>query len=246
MLINDLYLKYEYHNYLTGKLSDFAGLFAFPYFFSCFFSKKIKLIYFFTGVFFVIWKSEFSQPIFDFAHSYGIGINRVVDYYDLIALIILPFSYQYKLNNSINIEKLKFIPIPIVIGVSSFAFIATTLPRESGSLNLKSDYEVQFDIPKDTLLIKVYEYYQSYDDPNYELIIELPEKRSRVFVKTIITELENNKTNVKLDSILYFVTESSGLFFNVKKKNVDYVKNLKLEDFEKLFIEQNVGIVQKK
>jgi hypothetical protein len=42
LLINDLYLKFEYHNYLTGKLSDFAGLFAFPYFFSCLIPKKDK------------------------------------------------------------------------------------------------------------------------------------------------------------------------------------------------------------
>jgi hypothetical protein len=43
---------------------------------------------------------------------------------------------------------------------------------------------------------------------------------------------------------LYFVTESKG-FWGVKKKNVDYMKSLKLEDFEKLFIEQKINIVRK-
>jgi hypothetical protein len=243
LLLNDLYLKYEYNNYLTGKLSDFAGLFSFPYFFSCFFPKKSKLIYSLTGIFFVIWKSELSQPIFDFVHFYNVGINRVVDYSDLIALIILPFSYYYKLKYSVNIEKLKFLPRTIIIGISSFAFIATSLPREAGSLNLKSDYEVQFDIPLDTLVKKVNAYYQRYDESYYEVVIEIPEKRSKVFVKTIITEVGDGKTNLKLDSVLYFVTESKG-FWGVKKKNVDYMKSLKLEDFEKLFIEQKVDIIR--
>ncbi|WP_396176186.1 hypothetical protein [Flavobacterium sp.] len=197
-----------------------------------------------SGIFFVIWKSELSQPIFDFVHFYNVGINRVVDYSDLIALIILPFSYYYKLNHSINNEKLKYLPKPILIGICSFAFIATTLPREAGSLNFKSDYEVQFSISKDTLLKNIYGSYQRYDDPNYELVIEIPEKRSRVYVKTIITEVGDGKTNLKLDSVLYFVTESKG-FWGVKKKNVDYMKSLKLEDFEKLFIEQKINIVRK-
>jgi hypothetical protein len=244
LLLNDLYLKYEYHNYLTGKLSDFAGLFSFPYFLSCFFPKKTKLIYYLTGIFFLIWKSEFSQPIFDFVHSYNIGVNRVVDYSDLIALIILPFSYYYKLDYSIKIEKLKFLPRPIVVGISAFAFIATSLPREGGTLNLKSDYEVQFDIPLDTLVKKINAYYQRYDDPYYEVVIEIPDKQSRVFVKTIITEVADGKTNLKLDSILYFETFSKG-FWGVKKKNVNYMKSLKLEDFEELFIEQNSNIVLK-
>jgi hypothetical protein len=31
-LLNDQYLKYQYPGFLTGKLSDFAGLFYFPFF----------------------------------------------------------------------------------------------------------------------------------------------------------------------------------------------------------------------
>lgn len=34
LLLNDFILKSEFHNALTGKLSDFAGLFIFPLFFS--------------------------------------------------------------------------------------------------------------------------------------------------------------------------------------------------------------------
>ena len=30
--VNDHYLKYQFHNFLTGKISDFSGLFFFPLF----------------------------------------------------------------------------------------------------------------------------------------------------------------------------------------------------------------------
>src|SRR5690554_746463 len=138
LLLNDLFLKFEYHNYLTGKLSDFAGLFAFPYFFSSFFPKKIKPIYIFSGILFVFWKSEFSQPIFDFALSNGIGINRTVDYSDFFALTILPISYKYWNSNSQQFFEPKKALKPIIIGISCISFIATTLPEnfiEIGILN---------------------------------------------------------------------------------------------------------------
>lgn len=246
LLFNDLYLKYEYHNYLTGKLSDFAGLFAFPYFFSCLFPKKNKVIYIFSGILFVLWKSEFSQPFFDFANSYGIGIDRTVDYSDFISLLILPVSYIYWKSDYKKLYRINKVFKPIVISTCCFAFIATTLPKESGKLNLKSNYEVQFDIPKDTILRKMFRYYSSNDDPNYEMVIELPENRSRIFVKTIVSEIGDDETNIKLDSILFFETEASGLFGGVKKKNLDYVKNLGIEDFEKLFIEQKIKNIRKK
>lgn len=245
LLLNDLYFKYYFHNYLTGKLSDFVGLFAFPYFVSLFFKSRIKLIYILTGLLFVFWKSTFSQFVLDFFNTLGIGINRIVDYSDLVALLIIPFSYQYRKQRIFANEPLKFIPKSIIIGVCCFAFVATSLPSESGEINLKSDYEVQFETPKDTILRKMFRYYQSNNDPYYEMVIELPEKNSRIFVSTIISEFGNNKTKIKLDSILFFQTESSGLFWGVKKKNVNYVKKLKVADFEQLFVEQEISKLKK-
>lgn len=61
LLLNDHYLKAQFHNFLTGKLSDFAGLFIFPLFFAAFFPKRRLSIYFFAGFFFVFWKSPLSQ-----------------------------------------------------------------------------------------------------------------------------------------------------------------------------------------
>lgn len=39
LLINDFVLKPQIGNAVTGKLSDFAGLFAFPFFWSAFFAR---------------------------------------------------------------------------------------------------------------------------------------------------------------------------------------------------------------
>ena len=163
-----------------------------------------------------------------------------------MSLLILTFSYRYRKLNLFGFEKLKFIPKPVIIGICSFAFIATTLPRESGKLNLKSDYEIQIDISKDSLITKISETYEINNDSKYRTIIVIPEKRSRIMVSMIISDLENDRVNIKLDSILSYVTLSSGFFSGVKKKNVEYVKSLKLEDFEQLFIEQKINELNKK
>jgi hypothetical protein len=241
LLLNDLYLKDLFHNLLTGKLSDFVGLFAFSYFFSVLFEKKVKLTYILTGVLFIFWKSSSSQFVIDYFNDFGIGINRIVDYSDLLALLILPLSYRYRKQNLIGIKKIKFIPKPILIGICSFAFIATTLPTEYGNLNLKSDFETQINIPKDISLTQKLEVYQNNDAPKYYTAINIQNKRTRVTLSIIISELENDRINIKLDSILTYVTEASSLFSGVSKKDVEYVKSLKITDFEKLFIEQKIN-----
>lgn len=240
LLLNDFYLKYQFHNYLTGKLSDFVGLFAFPYFVSLLIKNKVKTIYILTGMSFVFWKSSSSQFAIDFINNIGIGINRVVDYSDLIALLILPLSYHYRTTNTSGIKKINFLPKGLIIGICSFAFIATTLPIERGEINLKSTYETEFEIQKDSVLRKMFKYYKSDNDLKYQVVIKLPEKNSRIIVSTIISEIENKRTKVKLDSILFFVTEARS-FFGVKKKDVEYVQKLKLKDFEQLFKEQTIN-----
>ena len=93
LILNDVYLKYEFHNILTGKLSDFAGLFLFPYFISTLIIKRTKHIYWLTALMFIWWKSEYSQFFIDSAQSIGIPIDRVPDPWDLSALLVLPISY---------------------------------------------------------------------------------------------------------------------------------------------------------
>lgn len=239
LLINDLYLKYEYHNFFTGKLSDFAGLFAFPYFLSCFFSKRIKPIYIFSGILFIFWKSEYSQPFFDFAHSYGIGIDRTVDYTDLVSLLILPVSYIYWNWDSRQNIKSRNILKPIIIGISSFAFIATTLPKHYEKISMKSEYSTiinseyqfvrtQLNLPKVGL----------FEKDHYS--IELLEKKAHILTSIKVDSINKQTTRIALDSILSFTVEGNGFIFGsgIDDDDVDYVKALSKNEIEQLFSEQ--------
>ena len=148
LLLNDFYLKTEFHNFFTGKLSDFAGLFIFAFFFSCFLPKQSKIIYFLSAVSFVLWKSSFSSVLIDEFNKYSfIPVSRVIDYTDLIALMALIPSYFYfeYLSREWRHEKIhmniRFVAQILVIGFSVFAFTATSYVEER-SLWIEEKYPV--------------------------------------------------------------------------------------------------------
>lgn len=132
LVINDHVLKLVFSNWITGKLSDFSGLLIFPMLLAFLFPKFLKMNTILTGVFFVFWKSPFSEAFINAYNQYiPIQLHRVVDYSDLIALSILPVSY-YFLTNMDKFGKLKiqskrlspvFVLIPAVL-----AFLATSPP----------------------------------------------------------------------------------------------------------------------
>lgn len=235
LLLNDFYLKFEYHNFFTGKLSDFVGLFAFPYFFSCFFPKKVKSIYVFTAILFLFWKSEFSQPMFDAAHSYGIGINRIVDYTDLIALFILPISYRYwKMELKVNYATSTILKV-LIIGFSSFSFIATTLATHYEPLNLKSDFETTVNYSFETVKNKLNVYSDSVIPVDY-YIIDLKDKKAKISTKISLQKTNSIETKILLDSIIGFNIQSSSIFFSgINQEDVKYLKSMKQDKLEELF-----------
>ncbi len=149
LLLNDFLLKLFFHNFLTGKLSDFAGLFIFPLFwFAIFPSHKIK-IYILTGILFFWWKCPLSQGVIDFWNGLGlIRIGRTVDFTDLIALVILPLSYIVA-SGKIQLKTVKLHPA-FLLTLSSFAFIATSYRSDF-------DYnkEYQFSFSKDELVSRI-------------------------------------------------------------------------------------------
>lgn len=131
LLINDFYLKEAFHNTLTGKLSDFCGLFIFPIFWSVFFPKRKLAIFLLTGLLFMVWKSEYSASFIEFFSAYCFPIQRVVDHTDIIALIVLPLAW-YSLNRpkwSCNLSP-SFIAL-----LAFFAFCASSVPRYHQSFN---------------------------------------------------------------------------------------------------------------
>ncbi|MEP6262831.1 MAG: hypothetical protein ABJ092_14740 [Gillisia sp.] len=233
LIVNDLYLKYEYHNYLTGKLSDFAGLFAFPYFLSYFLKKRIKLVYLLTGLHFIFWKSDISQPFFDYAQSIGIGINRTVDYMDLIALLILPLSYKYYTDSHFSIwHKFTRVLKPLVMAICIFSFIATTLNKEIGMINMRSELkaDLQMDIEKAKELNILYESGQS----RYTYWVKVPGKKASIATKIVIMEEYNGLAKIRLDSIINYQIEG----FRINQKDIEYLNNLSQSQIEKLFVDQ--------
>jgi len=140
LLLNDFILKTVFHNYLTGKLSDFAGLLAFPFFWSVLFPKRTKEIHIAVALFFVFWKSSFSEAFIDF-----FGFYRVVDFSDNIALISILVSFWLLKQESV-VYKVQPVFLKLIFLLSCFFFVATTQkPRpetfEDGFryLNLKNE-----------------------------------------------------------------------------------------------------------
>jgi hypothetical protein len=149
LLLNDFFLKPYFHNFLTGKLSDFAGLFVFPIFFAAFFPKRIFRIFLMTFLGFIFWKSPFSEPIIQSWNSFGFfPIARVVDYSDLAALLILPASYFYleifgvKLSSANGVSKFA---TSVVVLISLFAFTATSY-GDDRSFWYDKKYDLKLDI----------------------------------------------------------------------------------------------------
>ncbi len=125
LLLNDFILKAAFHNWFIGKLSDVAGLFIFPIFWTAFFPKQKKVIYLSTALVFILWKSPFSQSFIDQWNILNLfSIHRVIDYSDLIALLILPVSFLY----SIDKKRRTIIAIHpfFLILIAAFSFVATS------------------------------------------------------------------------------------------------------------------------
>lgn len=119
LIANDHWWKYEYANVLTGKISDFAGVFVMAVCLvaCCRVSKNFAII--FTALFFCWWKSPLSEWLIT-----TFGLTRVVDYSDLSALSILPAIYWIKPAHYNKLVQ-KF-ALPVIAIISWTAMVATS------------------------------------------------------------------------------------------------------------------------
>lgn len=112
MALNDHWLKYQYPGWVTGKLSDFAGLYFTPIFLlalvvsiAWFFSKKLShkqmkwgILFFIIlvdGVFILVktspaWGEAYRQVVLALIGS----VSLIQDPSDLWALLMSPLSYR--------------------------------------------------------------------------------------------------------------------------------------------------------
>lgn len=151
LLLNDFFLKQYYGNTFTGKLSDFTGLFALPFFLSCLLPKYSKYIHILTAMGFIWWKSELSQPFIDSISLSGFRFDRVVDFSDTIALTSIVMSYLV-FSRNYNYKKINRAFLYTIIPVSSFAFMATSVAHIPMAGYATVDKEYPFDLPMDELV----------------------------------------------------------------------------------------------
>lgn len=151
LLFNDFYLKQTFSNALTGKISDFAGLIVFPIFIAYVFPNTKKWISIATAILFIIWKTPIVTPIIETINQIlPLKIQRVIDYSDYWALIVLPIAHKiinHDRKLTFNSSKLlKFSKIGVA-SLSFFAICATSMPPPveipKGTIYIGEEYTIK-------------------------------------------------------------------------------------------------------
>ncbi len=128
LLLNDFYLKAEYSNWLTGKLSDFSGILLVSLILFGLLPKyKISVSVLICSLF-LYWKSPYSDLLILYINTLTpFTYGRVVDYSDLIALSMVPVGYWYVSHQKPNTLTFmhRLLKIPLLI-TTSFAIMATS------------------------------------------------------------------------------------------------------------------------
>ena len=142
LIINDALLKQAFPGFVTGKLSDFAGLavVALPLFAA--FPRHARAIYLAIGCAFLWWKSPASGAFISFMSDVlPFSIGRTVDYGDLIALIVLPLCSRYAESDPrsvVSSDALRRSLLPPVLAAALFGVMAT-----SQAPAIRKDFEVR-------------------------------------------------------------------------------------------------------
>ena len=132
LFLNDHYLKFEFKNWLTGKLSDVVGIVILPLLLAYLFPKLKLYVLLVSAVLFTFWKSHLSQGLIDTYNKYAfIQTSRVVDYTDLYVLLLLPIPYfiitRIKSLNCIKIHKIN----PLLLLIPTTLVLMATSPPPS-------------------------------------------------------------------------------------------------------------------
>jgi len=148
LITNDLLWKDVYHNWFTGKLSDFAGLYALFLFTQGVFNLDLVKLRFVLIGSFVWWKSEFSQAFIEIWNTLPVfNLHREVDYSDLLAISVLFLP-------RVNIQTLPSTMagrVTLAI-ISVIAFVATSIPANTVFVIDQRMQEYPFEISKDSLV----------------------------------------------------------------------------------------------
>ena len=152
LFINDHFLKLYFHNWFTGKFSDFLGMIIFPLFLAYIFPRLRIFSIFISFVLFTFWKSPFSEGFIDFYNQISpIAVARVVDYTDFIAFVFLVIPFLLiKYDALLQPFKIRKISPALVLVPSVFMMMATSPPPyyRFGSDGLVSFQDYSFKMQK--------------------------------------------------------------------------------------------------
>lgn len=160
LVLNDNWWKYSFPGWLTGKLSDFAGILVFTILLFVFMPGKRILAACMAALAFVWWKSPLSEPVINWINAYAhLPVKRVVDYSDDVALLIIPVAFYIKPVAYHLSHSLKKLLEPVLLTITIAAICATTVPRmydyhyPPGYVSLLKDYKTR--LSKDDILRKL-------------------------------------------------------------------------------------------
>jgi hypothetical protein len=252
LLLNDHLWKAAFHNTLTGKLSDFAGLYAFTWIGLALLSPRKTqttvpatpslltrprtLWPIFAGLFFIWWKSPLSQPAIDTWNTLGwINMGRTIDYTDWIALVMIPLAavwFQRKMNTNAGGPALE-VPSAIqklahwtILSIALFAFVATSGPTDIYVYNETYDLPV----PPQQVLDKLNAINQSENLGNPTLSLHLENANDFREERDIRLYLHHNKERiVHFDTILAHVEGSdSNIIHEIRPYEVPAIDSMYL------------------
>jgi hypothetical protein len=142
LLVNDGLLKQAFPGFITGKLSDFAGLavVALPLFAA--FPRHTRAIYLAVGGTFLWWKSPMSGAFISYMNEIQpLTIGRTVDYGDLIGLIVLPLCSRFAASeprSAASSDTRRRWLLPPVLVAALFGVMATSFAPA-----IRKDFEVR-------------------------------------------------------------------------------------------------------
>lgn len=243
LLINDFFLKYAFHNWITGKLSDIFGIIVFALFFTAFASKFKKSIFIITAFAFSFWKTSYSQPIIEFWNTLKIiQFDRTIDYTDIICVLVLIPLYQY--SPSILLIKSKTIVFklvkPALISITFFAILSTSQRRYLIPSSMKLDKNITIKMSNDSFFRQLEK-----DKINYQkddILIIKRDTFDKYILRNIVLDYDTiqkvtigvreikNKTKVYIDSLVN-IKDDKSYYFTVNKK---WLKTYKLDLIELL------------
>ena len=93
LVLNDFVLKPVFHNALTGKLSDFAGLFALTLFVATLCPSYRRVAGWAIAAAFTFWKTSYAESLIEAWNAVApFAVGRTVDLTDLVALSMIALA----------------------------------------------------------------------------------------------------------------------------------------------------------